>query len=57
MGWKAVLDGVRRPEDTGRNRCRPCTILDVGITIGYGRQYQSGCQESGAIPSRRTSAM
>jgi len=26
-----VLDGIRRPEYTGRNRCWPCTVVNAGI--------------------------
>lgn len=27
----AILDGARRPEYTGTNRCLPCTVINVGI--------------------------
>lgn len=37
MSWnaRAVADRLRQPAYTGENRCLPCTILNVGIALGF----------------------
>lgn len=35
MGVKSVLDNVRQPEYTGENRCIPCTVVNLAITVVF----------------------
>jgi len=35
-GQRTLLDRLRRPEYTGQNRCRPCTVLNLVIIAAVG---------------------
>ena len=36
MPWPTLVDRLRRPEYTGRNRCLRCTVLNLGLVAAAG---------------------